>query len=87
MDERFDSLHLRIEQFETRTTATLDEFREDLGIVSSRFELLERRMAAQDTRTGRLEDGLFGVSVRLDGLADEMRQRFRQVNERLAGAA
>lgn len=94
VDERFSTLHLRIEQFEGRVTGALEGMRNDIALLSTRVSGLDERVDGLATqlsgltaRAGRFEDGLLAVSVRLDTLADDMRQRFRQVNERLAGAA
>jgi hypothetical protein len=40
-----------------------------------------------ERRVGAIENHLVGVNTRIDALADEMLQRFRVVNGRLAGAA
>lgn len=68
MDERFASLTLRIELFEQRTS-------EALTALTQRVD----RLAA---RVGALENGLFALNGRVDALANDMRQRFRVVNDR-----
>lgn len=48
---------------------------------------LTHRVDELGDRVGRLEAGFLQLNVRVDGLADDMRQRFRVVNERLAELA
>lgn len=64
--------------------------------VKARFDEVGERFDAVDQRFGRLdqvdkrfdgEDELATVHERIDGLGDDMRQRFRAVNDRLGGFA
>lgn len=43
------------------------------ALVSGRVDALDRRVAGLDLRTGRFEDGLVGVHVRLDRRAYSFR--------------
>jgi hypothetical protein len=45
------------------------------------------RLDRVQTRLGKVEDGLLNVNLRVDGVADDMRQRFRVLNERIGSIA
>ena len=73
LGERFATMELRIEQFEVRVTGRLDS--------------LDARTKQLEVRTGSIEQNLLNLNTRMDVLSDDMRQRFRVLNDRLAGAA
>src|SRR5690606_2329818 len=73
IDERFGSMELRVEQFEVRVTGRLDS--------------LDEQAKQLVVRTGAVEQHMLNLNTRVDVLADDMRQRFRVLNDRLAGAA
>jgi hypothetical protein len=77
IDERFDALHLEM----TERFISVDErFRS----VEERLDLLTDKTAAVERRTGRFEEEMVALNGRFDNLSDDMRQRFRLVNERLS---
>jgi chromosome segregation ATPase len=97
VNERLSSMALRIEQFEGRVVgklAGLDEVRQEIigvrqEIAGVRQEVLQvrNRLDHLSERVDHLEDALLKLGVRLDSLSDDMRQRFRVVNDRLAQLA
>lgn len=74
IDESFRTLHLRIEHFEKRTLQTTVEIRDDVATLS-------RRVNSLDSRVGGLEDSMVQLNERVDRLGDDMRQRFKVVND------
>jgi chromosome segregation ATPase len=83
MNERFQSVNDRLDTNDKRLARLSDEleqFRAELVIVKHRVEQLDGRLASIDT-------GLHHLNMRVDGLGDDMRQRFRAVTERLANVA
>lgn len=72
VDDRFRSMHLAVDQFEGRVMGRLDGMGEELG--AAREELTR-----QGGRLTGLEQNTLGLSKRMDGLADDVRMRFRQV--------
>ena len=70
IDERLRTMELRIDHFETR--------------VMDRLASIETVVSQIATRTTNLENQLVDLNVRVDGLADDNRQRFRVLTERVA---
>jgi chromosome segregation ATPase len=94
MEERFSTLVLGVEQFENRVLAEVREIRDGVAMLAGRIDLLEARVIAVagqveelNARVERLEACTLALSGRLDGVAEDMRQRFRVVNDRLAQLA
>jgi methyl-accepting chemotaxis protein len=94
MDERFSTLALRVEHFENRVMAAVRDVRDQVAILAERIDVLEARVGAvagqveeMNTRIEALEAGTLALSGRLDGVGEDMRQRFRIVNDRLAQMA
>jgi septal ring factor EnvC (AmiA/AmiB activator) len=80
MDERFRSMELRIEQFEGRVMDRLDRVETEVQAVRAALGRTDQRVAA-------LEKQVLGLNTRLDTMADDMRQRFRVLNERVSELA
>jgi hypothetical protein len=80
IDEKLATMTLRLDQFEARTTADLSEIRQQIAYLTLRGDNLATRM-------DRFEAGLVDLGQRMDGLGEDMRQRFRVVNERLSSLA
>jgi chromosome segregation ATPase len=70
VNERFASARLRAKQFEARVSGLLETMGSDLARLTDRMTALEANTLA--------------LNERVDGLADDMRLRFRQVDERLS---
>jgi DNA repair exonuclease SbcCD ATPase subunit len=94
VDQRLSSFELRMSTFETRILAIVTETQSELRQVGGRVDLLgeqveglSRRVDGLSNRAGNVEGNLVILTVRLDGLGDDMRQRFRVVNDRLAELA
>jgi archaellum component FlaC len=60
-------------------SAKVDDLKETMNI---RFGHVEARFSRGDDRMARLESALLGVNTRVDGMAEDMRQRFRILTER-----
>jgi len=71
IDEQLRTLTLRVQQFEANTDR-------NLAAVNDHVTHLGERMKSVET-------GVVGVHGRMDTLGDDMRQRFREVNDRLRG--
>jgi chromosome segregation ATPase len=80
IEERLASLELRLGTFEGRVAAEFLEVRQQLAQLTLRMDNLTARV-------DRLEDNLLQLNGRVDALAEERRQRFRVVNDRLGGLA
>jgi len=76
LEGRFDELAAG----QQATRASLDALREHVRMVAQQSASLEANVLG---RLDRLEQELTGLSRRVDGLSDDMRQRFRVVNDRL----
>lgn len=76
IEERLTTLTLRVEQLEQR-----------VDVLAKGLDVLEDRVDALTVRVGGVEAGLLTLSGRVDDLADDMRQRFRVVNDRLTQLA
>jgi hypothetical protein len=91
VDEKFRSLALPFEQFGTRMTdafhAFVIEVRTELRIVGPRLDQNTERLDRVIVRMDKLEEGLANVNVRVDGFSEDMRQRFRVLNERIGELA
>ncbi|MEJ2678027.1 MAG: hypothetical protein P8174_03005, partial [Gemmatimonadota bacterium] len=92
--ERLDSERAAREQFERRVTDRLDamardmaDLRQSVARLDARIDGLHEDFTRLNARVTELEKGVTGVNARLDGLSDDMRQRFRVVNERLSSLA
>jgi hypothetical protein len=62
----------------------IDVLTERVDAIEGRLDGLSGRVDGLASRLDRLESGQLEFSTRLDGLSEDMRQRFRIVNERLA---
>jgi chromosome segregation ATPase len=60
-------------------SAKMDDLKETMNI---QFGHVEAHFNRSDDRLARLESALLGVNSRVDGLAEDMRQRFRVLTER-----
>jgi hypothetical protein len=87
VDARFRTLELRMEQFEARVLGRLDGVDHRLEAVELALVGVQTRTASVEQRLDALEDHLLATNVRLDDLAEELRQRFRVVNDRLTELA
>jgi len=74
--------------------AAVREVRDQVAVLAERIDLLEARVGAVagqveelNTRVEALEAGTLAISGRLDGVAEDIRQRFRVVNDRLGQLA
>lgn len=76
VDARFGTLELQFEQCEGRMTEAVTQLHEEVSVLS-------RRIHTMNGRVERVEDGLLQLKHRFDGFSDDIRQRFRVVNERL----
>lgn len=92
--ERLDSERAAREQFERRVTDRLDamgreiaDLRQVVVRLEGRIEGLREGVAHLEVRVTELEKGTVRANARLDALSDDMRQRFRLVNERLSSLA
>lgn len=99
--ERLASARLAQEQFERRVLDRLDTMaqeiaanreainglREDDARLREDLAALRDGVARLDERVSVVEVSLLGLNDRLDGLSEDMRQRFRTVNDRLAALA
>src|SRR5688500_17757050 len=80
LEDQFRTLSLKTELFETRIESTLAVLSGELVAVKDQGWQLNARMK-------NIEVGIGDLNGRVDHLGDEMRQRFRLVNERLAAVA
>jgi|SRR5687767_4415066 len=71
VDDQMRTLALRVQQFEAGTQRELAGLKEDVSQLGDRMK--------------NVETGIVGIHSRIDTLGDDMRQRFRSVNERLGG--
>ena len=74
MNERFTRVEKGLEGL------ALDELRERVGVLSERLDHLAKGMLP---RMDKLDTQLFALTGQVNGLSDDMRQRFRVVNELL----
>lgn len=98
MDARFDAVDARFAAVDARFDAMSIEWNERFQGVLDRLDLLERRTdkvvaIVEELRTDvaslkneiyKLDAGLDRLQKSVNGLGDDMRQRFRGVNERLS---
>ena len=101
LEERFDRFELRTdERFESvidqmrlmnrrldGIDATLVDVRAEIATLNARVDGTERRVALIAERMRLLEKGYESLDGRLVVFADDVRQRFRVVNDRLAALA
>ena len=101
LEERFDRLELRTEErFESvfdhfrvldrrldNIEAVLVDVRAQMATLTARVDGAEHRVALVAERMQRLEKGYETLDLRVAGFADDVRQRFRLVNDRLAALA
>jgi chromosome segregation ATPase len=80
VNDRFQAMALAIEQFERRVQSSITAMQHDITKLKLQVDSLIER-------TDRLEDAVLHQTERLNGLGEDMRQRFRVVNERLAELA
>jgi len=92
MVERFESVDQRFRTLELRMTLHENKVIERLELVAAEIELLKGHVASLDanfarlhTRLDPLEAAVSSWAATTAALADDMRQRFRAVNDRLAG--
>ncbi len=99
--ERLASLRLAQEQFERRILARLDAMvaqiaanreaieglREDGVRLREEIAGLRAGVARVEERVNAVEANLLGLNDRVDDLSEDMRQRFRVVNDRLSSLA
>ena len=71
--DRFRSLEARLDHLQ----GAIADLREQVGHFGARLALAVERLE-------KVEAAIDQLNVRADGLAEDMRQRFRYVNERLA---
>ncbi|MEX0892315.1 MAG: hypothetical protein WEB88_09100, partial [Gemmatimonadota bacterium] len=101
VDERFDAIDTRLLSIEERFIGVDDQFRtltirmeffeqrvdHRLHRLTNEMTLLRELTEQIDTRTRGTEIGVGDLNARVDTLAEDMRQRFRVVNDRLAAVA
>jgi septal ring factor EnvC (AmiA/AmiB activator) len=80
VDERFRSLELRMEHFEARVMDRLES-------IDTRLAGVEAGLARTNARVAGLEAQVASMNTRLDGVTDDMRQRFRVLTEQVAELA
>ena len=77
--EKFQSVYDRLDALDDRVerlAAASDEVRHQLVLLRTDVDKLVIRL-------DRVDANVYGVTTRINGLGDDMRQRFRLVNERL----
>lgn len=79
-DEQLRTLTLRMQHFEARVE-------DSLAIISRDIDAIDQNVAQLTGRMKNVETGIGDLNARVDILADDMRQRFRSVHERLGAAA
>jgi len=80
VDDQFHTLTIRLERFEQRVDDRLDGVCREVGLLREHTQQI-------DARTRGIEIGMDALNARVDTLAEDMRQRFRVVNDRLAAVA
>lgn len=80
IDEQLRTLTVRMQHFETRVE-------DSLAIISRDVGALDQSVAHLTVRMKNVEVGIGDLNGRVDTLGDDMRQRFRDVHERLGAAA
>jgi septal ring factor EnvC (AmiA/AmiB activator) len=73
MNERFQSVNDRLDALEQRTVAIAEGFQETRAELSKVVQRLDR-----------VDTSIYELHQKLNGVGDDMRQRFRGVTERLA---
>ena len=84
MDRRFDGLERRVESMHVEFTENFTSVDERFRSVEKRLDLLTDKVTSVDRRSTNMEEEMVALNGRFDSLSDEMRQRFRVVNERLS---
>ncbi|HUF50906.1 MAG TPA: hypothetical protein VMN60_08745 [Longimicrobiales bacterium] len=87
VDEQFRTLNARTDRFETRVEAALHIMTAELEGVKQHAQSIAAGIGDLTNRMKGVELGLDHLNGRVDTLADDMRQRFRLVHERLGNAA
>jgi hypothetical protein len=87
IDERFATMRLSMEQFQARMQDVADTMAREIGRLDPRLAALEDGLVRVSHRLAAAGDHMVGLNERVDGLSDDMRLRFRQVNDRLSGLA
>jgi len=83
MNERFESVNNRLNSVDKRLeqlTSSGDRVRDQVSGLRIEVDQLVRRFDAVDY-------GMYHLNQRIENFSDDMRQRFRVVNERLGAAA
>jgi hypothetical protein len=80
VQQRFQAMALGMEQFERRVQSSISDMQHDITKLRAQVDSLGER-------TARLEDAVLQQTERLNGLNEDMRQRFHVVNDRLAELA
>ncbi|MGQ0560304.1 MAG: hypothetical protein ACT443_00355 [Gemmatimonadota bacterium] len=83
--ERFRSFGLQFGALEARVAQELTENRHKVELLMKSVEQLQDRQSDTGKRLNEFSIVVGTMTERIDTLADDMRQRFRLVNDRLAG--
>ncbi|MGH7470265.1 MAG: hypothetical protein ACRENP_20170, partial [Longimicrobiales bacterium] len=78
------TMQLSIDQFMARVVSEITDLRNEIARLSIRIDHLTEKVDRIAGRLDRVEAGLLHFNERFDGLSDDLRQRFRLVNDRLA---
>lgn len=81
VDEQMRTLTLRVQQFEAGTQRDLVLLKENVSNLGNRMKDMETQLG---NRMKNIETGFVGLHGRIDTLGDDMRQRFRGLNDRLS---
>lgn len=85
IDERFDQIDARFE----RLTGRVEAVGLAIGLLNEKVDGMDRTMSARlsrvDEQISRVDTNVIGMKARVDGLSDDMRQRFRVLLDRLTG--
>jgi len=84
---RMDRLELEMRERFISVDDQLRAARASDALLLERLAEVRDQSARQGERLDRVETGIADMNMRVDSLADDMRQRFRLVNERLGSAA
>ncbi|MEX0890867.1 MAG: hypothetical protein WEB88_01775 [Gemmatimonadota bacterium] len=87
LGSRMDRLELEMRERFISVDDQLRAARASDALLLERLTEVRDQSARQGERLDRVETGIADITTRVDSLADEMRQRFRVVNERLGSAA
>jgi len=85
VDQRFRALELRMTLFENKVTDRLDVITAEMELLKGKVAALDANLARLHTRLDPLEAALGSWAAGIAALGEDVKQRFRVVNERLTG--